>query len=330
MDCTAVRWVIALGVGLASASPALAQFGVASLSHADGAVTRIHRGAPAATTINVSLMDGDQIETANGRAEVAFLDGTVVHLDRHAKVIVESGDKVQVLDGRVSLRTSGQKNYQVAIAGTKLTVQLGSVIEIVTKADKQDVYLRVINGSARIESPWGGQQVPDYHSAYVAGPASAPFLTKVVPTQADEFERWALARTVLATSTPLKGTEGGGGVAYPGYYPYYYGYYGYYPTYYAYYPVYYARPVYYSPYYYSPYYPSAYYPSSYYSSSYYYVPPSSYYYNGYYSSNYSTQSSYNERYSWPASPARPSSIFAPRPMASPATPPQTTGTIRRR
>lgn len=324
MDRTAVRWVIALGVGLASASPALAQFGVASLSYADGAVTRIHRGAPAATTIGVSLMDGDQVETANGRAEIAFLDGTVVHLDRYAKVIVEGGDRVQILDGRVSLRTSGQKNYQATIAGTKLHVQLGSVVEIVTKSDKQDVYLRVINGSARIESPWGGQQVPDYHSAYVSGPASAPFLTKVVPSQADEFERWALARTVLATSTPLKGTEGGGGVAYPGYYPYYgyYGYYGYYPTYYAY-PVYYSRPVYYSPYYVAPYY----------SSSYYYVPQSSYYYGGYYGgyygSNYSTYSSSRERYSWPASSAPSSSIFMPRPLASPAPPPAASRVLRK-
>ena len=212
---TAVRCAIALGLGLVPASSAFAQFGVASLSYADGAVTRLHGGAPAATTIGVSIMDGDQIETGNGRAEVAFLDGTVIHLDRQARVIVQGGDRFQALGGRISLRTSGMKHYIAETAAAKLFVQSGSVVEISINPEKKDVYLRVINGMARVESPWGSQQVPDYNSAYVSGPASAPVVTKVIPGAADEFERWALSRTILATSTPLRGTEGGGGVAYP-------------------------------------------------------------------------------------------------------------------
>jgi hypothetical protein len=265
---TVVRCAIALGLGLVSASSAFAQFGVASLSYADGGVTRLHGGAPAATTIGVSIMDGDQIETGNGRAEVAFLDGTVIQMDRYARVMVQAGDRFQAISGRISLRTSGMKHYVAETTAAKVFVQSGSVVEIISNSAKGDAYLRVINGMARIESPWGHQQVPDYTSAYVAGPTSAPLVTKVTTSTADEFERWALSRTILATSTPLKGTEGGGGVAYwPGiyaysswYYPYSYtalsSYYGpyYYPSYY-----YYSTPYYYG----TPYY---------YSSSYYYVP----------------------------------------------------------
>ena len=312
---TAVRCAIALGLGLVPASSAFAQFGVASLSHADGAVTRLHGGAPAATTIGVSIMDGDQIETGNGRAEVVFLDGTVIHMDRQARVIVQGGDRFQALGGRISLRTSGMKHYIAETAAAKLFVQSGSVVDITINPEKRDVYLRVINGMARVESPWGSQQVPDYNSAYVSGPASAPILTKVIPSTADEFERWALSRTIMATSTPLRGTEGGGGVAYwPGLYAYSSWYYPYSYTayqsyYYPYYPTYYSS----APYYYStPYY---------YSSSYYYVPPVRSYYGGYYGSYYPSYPTYGGSQSWRtgSGPSRPTSpIFTPRPVATPA------------
>jgi hypothetical protein len=315
---TVVRCAIALGLGLVSASSAFAQFGVASLSYADGGVTRLHGGAPAATTIGVSIMDGDQIETGNGRAEIAFLDGTVIQMDRYARVMVQAGDRFQALSGRISLRTSGMKHYVAETTAGKLLVQSGSVVEIISNSAKGDAYLRVINGMARIENQWGTQQVPDYTSAYVAAPTSAPLLTKVTTSTTDEFERWALSRTILATSTPLKGTEGGGGVAYhPALWAYSSWYYPYsYTAYSSYYgPYYYPSSYYYSPYYSSPsYYSTPYY----YSSSYYYVPPVRSYYGGYYGSYYPSYQSYSWRTSGPGPSAPSSPIFTPRPIATPA------------
>lgn len=238
MHFTAVRWVLAIGFGLASASPLLAQFGIARLSHADGAVTRLHGSAPAATTVDVSLMDGDQIETAVGRAEITFRDGTIVHLDTHTRVILYTNDRIHVHAGRLFLRTSGLKSYLAATSAGNLRVLAASVSEVTVMADNHEVLLRVVSGSARVECPWGGEAIAVYHSALLSGPSCRPFVSKWIPPQSDDFEHWALARTVMATSTAMRGTEGT-------YYGPYYGRWYYYPVY--------VNPAYWTPYYVSRY-----------------------------------------------------------------------------
>jgi hypothetical protein len=326
MSYSTSRWIAAIGLALAAASPASAQYGVATLTFADGGVTRQHRGAPAATTIGVSIMDGDQIETTNGRAEVTFLDGTVVHLDRDSAVMVFTGERVRMVAGRVSLRTSGSRLYIAEAASAKLHVQTGSVIDMSAQSGSAEATVRVVSGKARLESPSGSSQVPDYHSIRITGASYAPAVTKVIPGPADDFERWALTRLVMAASTPLKGTEFGGGVAYSpyGYYGYGYSNYGYYPysysyTRYYYIPAattYYVAPLYYysSPYYASPYYgptSTGYYNSpTYYSSPHYY---SSAPVRSYYGANYNTASSYSS----PTPPA--STSTAPTPTVAPGT-----------
>lgn len=256
MHLTAVRWVLAIGFGLASASPLLAQFGIARLSHADGAVTRMHRSAPAAATIDVSLMDGDQVETAEGRAEITFRDGTIAHLDTHSRVVLYANDRIQVHAGRVFLRTGGLKSYVVATSAGNLRVLPAGVSEVTAMAGNADVLLRVVSGSARVECPWGGEAIAAYHSALLSGPSCRPFVSKWIPPQSDDFERWALARTVMATSTAMKGTEGGGGV----YYGPYYGRWYYYPVY--------VSPASWTPYYAAPTYVNPYYGTSYFATPY--------------------------------------------------------------
>jgi hypothetical protein len=126
---------------------------------------------------------------------------------------------------------------------------------------------------------------------------------------------------VLADSTPLKGTEGGGGVAYAPWINSYFAYAA--PIYYQ--PAYYSYPYYpyysYSYYYPSyPYYPYASYSTPYYGSSYYYAPSRSYYYGGYgsYYGGYYGDSS-RERYTWSTPPetvATPRVIPPRAPMPS--------------
>jgi FecR protein len=344
------RLICAIGVSLAMVAPARAQYGVATLTHADGGVTRQHRGAPAATTVGVSIMDGDSIETINGRAEVSFLDGTIVHLDRDSAVIVLAGDRVRMLAGRVSLRTSGSRAYIAEAASSKIHVQTGSVIEMTAQAGRPDATVRIVSGKARVENAQGSSQVPDYHKVYLAGASTAPAVTKVIPAPADEFERWALTRLVMASSTPLKGTEFGGGVAYSPY-GYGYGYYGY-----SYYPsysytrynyvvpraTYYVAPIYtYStPYYASPYYGPTYYSSGYssgyapnypagYSANYYSATPI----RSYYGANYGTASSYatptHERFTYtPPTSTAPTPAVAPGTTSTGAPLPSAPGSIR--
>jgi hypothetical protein len=287
MHRPAVRWVLGIGLGILAATPAFAQSGVGNLSHAEGAVTRLHLGAPAAATMDTSLISGDYIETTAGRAEVTFLDNSVAHLDRDTRIVLAANDGFRLLSGRVSLRTSGYKEYRVETAAAMLIVQAGSAVEIRVQASGADAFMNVIAGVARIDTPAGVRRVADYYTAYISGPASAPVVTKTASTQADDFGRWTLARTVMAISTPLKGTEGGGGVAYAPGYSAVYGY---------------SQPYYARSYYQTPYYGSSHYGSSYYASSYYSTPSyRPYYSNLYYAAPYSYYNpySYAHSYSYP-------------------------------
>ena len=314
MHRSAVRWLLAIGLGIASASPALAQFEVATLSLAEGAVTRLHAGAPAPATIDVSLIDGDQIETGPGRAEITFLDGTSVYLDRDTRITLTANDAIQLLKGRVSLRTSGFKEYEVQTAAAKLRVQAGSAAEIRVKGNAADAFVNVISGVARVETPMGVQRVPDYYTAYVSSPGSGAIVTKSASTQADDFGRWTLARTVMATSTALKGTEGGGGVNYGWYYSS--------PSY-AYSQPYYGTSYYQTPYYAAPYYASSYYTMPYYSNAYYGAPYYSYYnpysYAHSYSFSYSSNRSPGQRGRGFDSPRPSHPIAGPRSAGAPGT-----------
>jgi hypothetical protein len=238
MQVTAFRWVLAIALGIAAASPGLAHFGVALLTIAEGGVTRVHRGAPASTVQNASLMDGDEIATTEGRAEVTFRDGTIVHLDTFTRVIVRANEKVSVLDGRVIVRTSGIRSYLTDTPAGNTRVQPASVAELTVKPEPRDALVRVINGSASVECNYGNTAVAAYYTAHVTGASCRPIVSQWIPPAGDDFERWATTRIVTANSTPAP--------PYAGYWWYYGG-----PSY-VYYPYYY-RPVYVAPYYYSPY-----------------------------------------------------------------------------
>jgi hypothetical protein len=275
MQVTPIRWVLAIALGIAAASPGLAHFGVALLTISDGAVTRVHRGAPASTVQNASLMDGDEIATAEGRAEVTFRDGTIVHLDTFTRLIVRANEKVSLLDGRVIVRTSGLRSYLTETPVGNTRVQPASVTELTVKPEPRDALVRVINGSASVECSYGNTAVAAYSTAHVTASSCRPMVSQWIPPAGDEFERWATTRIVTANSTPAP--------PYAGYWWYYSG-----PSY-VYYPYYY-RPVYAAPYYYSPYSYSTPYYSSYssYSSSYPSYWSGSYsYYGGYYPYSYS-------------------------------------------
>jgi hypothetical protein len=277
MRVTPIRWVLAIALSVAAASPGLAHFGVALLTIAEGGVTRVHRGAPASTVQNASLMDGDEIATTEGRAEVTFRDGTIVHLDTFTRVIVRANEKVAVLDGRVIVRTSGIRSYLTETPAGNTRVQPASVAELTVKPEPREALVRVINGSASVECNYGNTAVAAYYTAHVSGSSCRPMVSQWVPPAGDDFERWATTRIVTANSTPAP--------PYAGYWWYYGG-----PSY-VYYPYYY-RPVYVTPYYYAPYgYYTPYY-SSYSYSSYptypsYWSGAYSYYGGGYYPYSYS-------------------------------------------
>ena len=200
MHVTARQLALAVGLGLACASPGFAQTAIAHLSQIEGTVTRLHRFAPASVSLGVVLVEGDQIVTAVGRAELTFVDGSVMHLDHHTQVAIAGTARIRLIDGRISLRTTTA--YTAETATGIVHVLPEGVFELTANATNRDVLISVVEGDARVESPWGVESVRSTQTAFVSGPTGRPFVTPWMQTRHDSFVQWCNARYVAIMPPP--------------------------------------------------------------------------------------------------------------------------------
>jgi hypothetical protein len=200
MPITARYVALVVGLGLFSASPSFGQTAVAHLSQIEGTVTRLHRFAPAPAGIGVALVERDQIVTAAGRAEVTFADGSVMHLDQHTQVVISGLARVRLLDGRVSLRTTTA--YTAETGSGIVHVLPAGVYELTASAHNRDVLVRVVEGQAQIESPWGVESVTPTQTGFVSGPTGRPFVSGYHHVQYDAFLQWSNSSFALMWPPP--------------------------------------------------------------------------------------------------------------------------------
>lgn len=192
----AIRIVLTVGLGLLFASPAPAQTTVGHLSHVEGTVTRLHRFAPGTARAGVLLVEGDQVHVAMGRVEITLGDGSLVQVDEYTSVALHAVDRVQVIEGRVFIRSHGPGVIIAEAGGKRLHVSAGSAAEVTT-SPSHDLLVRVVDGDARIESPWGSEAVGATQSAFVSGPTGRPFVGPWVASPHDGFYQWAGGRTII-------------------------------------------------------------------------------------------------------------------------------------
>ena len=200
MPFTARHLVLVVGLGVGFASPLSAQPALAHLSQVEGTVTRLHRFAPAAAGVGVVLVAGDQIVTAVGRAELTFVDGSVMHLDQHTQVVIAAAARIRLIDGRISLRTTTA--YSAETATGIVHVLPEGVFELTASAANRDVLVHVVEGDARIESPRGLESVRSTQTAFVSGPTGQPFVTTSIETRHDSFVQWCNSRYVAIMPPP--------------------------------------------------------------------------------------------------------------------------------
>jgi hypothetical protein len=201
MHVTARLPAFVVGLGLCFAAPLLASADpIAHLSQVEGTVTLLHRFVPVQAGIGAALVSGDQIVTAVGRAEVTFGDGSVMHLDQHTQIAIVGAARIRLIDGRVSLRTTTA--YTAETTSGVVHVLPEGVFELTASADNRDVLVRVVEGHARIESPWGVESVRSTQTAFVSGPTGRPFVSPWIHTQHDAFLVWGNARYLSVMPPP--------------------------------------------------------------------------------------------------------------------------------
>src|SRR5687768_7807595 len=201
MFVPAIRIVLAVGLGLLLAAPVTAQPTVGHFSHVDGRVTRFHRSAAASARVGLLLVAGDEVHVALGRAEITLTDGSLLQIDEHTRLALHAVDRVQVVDGRVFIRSAGPVPVIAEAAGKRLHVAPGSAAEV-TASSSNDLLVRVVDGDARIESRWGSDAVAATQSAFVSGPTGRPFISPWVAFEHDTFHQWAGGRRVFVAPPP--------------------------------------------------------------------------------------------------------------------------------
>ena len=204
MPATVLRCVLAAGVALAFSAPAVAQEPVGAISLLDGPLIVHHRFVPAPGRVGAMLVAGDHLQTGDGRAELTFLDGTIMHLDAFTRVALHERGRFQLIDGRIFIRTSSisASGYLAETPGTRVWLMPRGIYGILTSGRQHDTLLRVVIGDARLETRWLSEPVPAHHTAFVSGPTGRPFVSVYVPPLADGFEHWSAMRTMMATLGP--------------------------------------------------------------------------------------------------------------------------------
>src|SRR5688572_29299519 len=78
----------------------------ANLAYVEGAVDVVLEGVTERADPPMLLLDGDVVRTGNGRAEVVFGDGTILHLSNDGELEVLGPEHLRLLRGRIVLRLS--------------------------------------------------------------------------------------------------------------------------------------------------------------------------------------------------------------------------------
>src|SRR3954469_16352548 len=82
----------------------------------DGAATLERDGRIESVPLNMPLVSGDRLRTADGRVEVRFADGGRLHVDVRTTVDVMSDELARLVDGRVRVsvpRGAQQVSYRI-------------------------------------------------------------------------------------------------------------------------------------------------------------------------------------------------------------------------
>jgi hypothetical protein len=164
----------------------------AHLAHVEGGVDLIHEGVADRADSGMLLTDGDVVRTLNGRAEIVFADGTLLHLDHNTELELLSPVRLRLLNGRVSMRVSASA-APYAIDTHAAAVRLDPRGEYGVTADGRlsRLEVTVARGAAEIDDAGTRTIVRGGEMASILGAGGRVLLQQFNSARWDAFERWA-------------------------------------------------------------------------------------------------------------------------------------------
>ncbi len=168
----------------------------ANLAYVEGGVELVHEGLTERADPPVLLLDGDGIRTRNGRAEVVFADGTLLHVDSDAEIEMLSPDRIRLLAGRLLLRISAAATRPYHVDTPTATVRLESRGEYHVIADpRRGLDVSVARGLAEIDDGSQRMAVRAGESAWLAAPGARALYRSFNSARWDAFAQWAAERS---------------------------------------------------------------------------------------------------------------------------------------
>lgn len=166
----------------------------AHLAYVDGTVDVVLDGVTEAADPPMMLLEGDMVRTRNGRAEIIFGDGTLLHLAPQSVLEVLAREHLRLTSGRLVVRMSHAAARPYLIDTPASSVRLDAEGEYaLTAGDGERLDVFVTRGVATVSdaSQWtvrGGQML-----SVAAG--GRPLIQSFNSARWDEFTRWAFERT---------------------------------------------------------------------------------------------------------------------------------------
>ena len=178
----------------------------AHVSLVEGTAT-LEREGRAENPLNMPLLSGDRLKTADGRVEVLFADGSTLHLDRSTTIDVQSDVLVRLINGRVRLNILSRTrpvDYRVdSPSGSARITQPGEYRLAILHAstgpgagdrDEAQLELAVLRGAAEIFTEQGTTPVRAGERAYASAGLAPSYAYAYNSANWDAFDRWSEGR----------------------------------------------------------------------------------------------------------------------------------------
>ena len=165
----------------------------------DGAATLERDGQPDTAPLNMPLLAGDRIRTANGRVEILFGDASVLHLDTDTTVDFQSDELVRLLAGRVRLEIPGVErsvSYRIDApwASAQITRSGEYRVGIVSGDRGTEIELDVLRGGAELVNELGRTPLVAGERAFARAQAAPSYAYVYNSAAWDAFDEWSEAR----------------------------------------------------------------------------------------------------------------------------------------
>jgi hypothetical protein len=171
------------------------------LAFVDGAVDVVQDGVTERADPPLLLIEGDIVRTRDGRAEIVFGDGTLLHLSHDSELEILAGEHLRLTSGRAIIRLSRAAARPYVIDTPASSVRLEAEGEYGITTDRTArLEVAVTRGTAQVSdsSTWtvrGGQRIT------MASAGTRPLIESFNTARWDAFAQWAADRTHGVTTS---------------------------------------------------------------------------------------------------------------------------------